>query len=747
MDRRVLRLAPYAIVALAVGYGLFELTPELKPVAFLNDSAFHTEMIRFAAQRIREGHDPLTSWFSPINLGSPAYLHYQSLPSIITAVLSLGIGTVHAYQWTVYLLLATWPISVYIGARLFSLPRFAAAAVAALSPLMVAAPGVGYEWGSYLWIGWGVWTQLWAMWLMPLAWGFTYQAIARRRYLGAAMVCDGLVVCVHYLSGYMMALPIVVLPLIVIGRREFWRWLGRAITVGVGGLLVSSWVVFPVFFNRKWAARNEYLAGTVSANSFGAKRILGWFVNGQLFDNGRLPIMTVLVVIGLVVCLWRWFDDLRARALVALFAVALVAFFGRPTLGVLLDIVPGSADLFLRRFLTGVQMAALLLAGVGAIAVARLAVLVLEGIRDLADQARGGRLAPARGGVGAVVLRLVLAALFVLVYLEPGWTQLAAYARSDGVDISYQVAADDTTGVQVNELIDLALERGGGRIFAGQIGTSLGQTSKVGDVWLYTWLADQGVDAIGFTLRSASLMSNPEQDFYDDNPADYDMFAVRWLLLPSGTTPPVHAALVRNAGLFSLWSLAATQPSTGYVQVVDTQGTIAENRTDIGMQNIELLDSDLAAEGVYPTVAYDGSPAAPPTLPSGARPASSPGQVISSQVRLADGSVRAVVVARRRAVVLLKSSFDPGWHVEVDGRPASTEMVAPALVGVEVGPGRHTVSFTYVGYGGYPFFFVLTALTLLWLLARPFVARRVGRARQWSGPSGDEPPGGWHGWI
>ncbi|HTW98525.1 MAG TPA: YfhO family protein [Acidimicrobiales bacterium] len=732
--RGVSRFAPLLLVALAVGFGLLELRRELTPVAYLNDEAFHTEMVSFALQRLREGHDPLTSWFPLINLGSPVYLHYQSLPSIITALLALltGASALHTFQWTVYLLLATWPISVYLGARLFGLPRWGAAAAAVLAPLVESAGGVGYQWGSYVWYGWGVWTQLWAMWVMPLAWGFTWQAITARRRFALAMLCDGLVVCLHYLSAYMMVLPFIVLPLSVIGRRDFWPWLRRAVVVGIGGVLVSSWVIFPVFLNRRWAARNEALAGGSSANSFGARRILSWLFEGMLFDQGRSwwPVISALLAIGLLACLARARRDLRARALVVLFVVALLAYFGRTTWRALMDVVPGAGDLFMRRFIAGVQLSGLLLAGVGALVVARGATRLVEGFQVLANQAAGRYLV--RPAIGAATY--VLAAL-ALLGLWPAVTQLADYARTDGTAITYQSQQDALEGPDVDELVALAHRRGGGRIFAGVIDSPLGQQNRIADVPIYTWLADEGVDAVGFTLRSASLMSNPEQHFDDANPADYAMFGVAYLILPFGTSPPVAAKLVRTAGDFQLWSVASTVAGTGYVQVVDTQGTITEDRLDVGVQSASFVSSKLAAEGRYPTVAYAGSPAAPPTLAAGATPSGPPGKVLGEpHLELADGFARAVVDANRRAVVLLKVSYDPGWHVEVDGHPAPTEMVAPALLGVTVGPGRHVVTFTYSGYGLYPLFFALSLLTLASMLLLPPIARRVGRA-----PRRDEP--------
>jgi uncharacterized membrane protein YfhO len=70
-------------------------------------------------------------------------------------------------------------------------------------------------------------------------------------------------------------------------------------------------------------------------------------------------------------------------------------------------------------------------------------------------------------------------------------------------------------------------------------------------------------------------------------------------------------------------------------------------------------------------------------------------------------------VAARRSVVLLSASYDPGWQATVDGRPARTVMLAPALVGVTVEPGRHEIVFQYFGYRHYEALFVLALLGIL----------------------------------
>ena len=367
------RFGPWIVVAIAVGYGFFVARAETQVVAYLNDEAYHVGMVEFASTLLRMGRDPLSAWYPLLNLGSPNFLHYQSLPAIVTGAVGIVTGDARTFAWSKYLLLATWPISMYLGSRLLGWGRWTAAAVACASPLIIDAAGVGYGYGSYLWIGWGVWTQLWAMWTLPLAVGFSWQAVTQRRHLVAAVVFTGLTIALHYMTAYPAAIAIVVLGLSGPWTRAFWQRFGRAVVVGALSLGAAAWVLIPVINQGKYAARNEFLQHTVEADSFGARRILSWLVTGQLLDKGRFPILTILLAVGLVACVIRFRRDERYRLLLCLWVVYLVAFFGRPTLGPLINLVPGNKDLFLRRFVCGFDFASLIVIGVGATELARLA--------------------------------------------------------------------------------------------------------------------------------------------------------------------------------------------------------------------------------------------------------------------------------------------------------------------------------------------------------------------------------------
>ena len=193
--------------------------------------------------------------------------------------------------------------------------------------------------------------------------------------------------------------------------------------------------------------------------------------------------------------------------------------------------------------------------------------------------------------------------------------------------------------------------------------------------------------------------------------------------------PPVPAHRVGCSGTYCLWAL----PRPGYIHVYDTTGVLTATRANVGSQSQTLLASPLLGEERDLTVAFNGQAASEPTAGGGATLEGSPGRVITEHADLANGTARAVVTTNRRATVVLSASYDPGWRATVNGRPTPTVMVAPALVGVVVGPGVHTVAFSYGGYGSYDALLVLALAVLVVLALAPTVWRRARH-----GPDGAE---------
>ena len=218
-------------------------------------------------------------------------------------------------------------------------------------------------------------------------------------------------------------------------------------------------------------------------------------------------------------------------------------------------------------------------------------------------------------------------------------------------------------------------------------------------------------------------MTDPEYSFDDTNPGDYPLFGIGYLVVPEGMSAPVPAEHLFCSGPYCLWSL----PMAGYIHVYDTTGVLTANRADVGSRSVTLLASPLLEEGRDLTVAFNGAPASAPSARDVTALRGRPGRVIVQHADLANGQAHAVVRTNRTATVVLSASYDPGWHASVDGRSVPTVMVAPALVGVVVGPGTHTVAFSYGGYGSYTALFVLALTVLVLLVVAPLIWRQIRR--------------------
>jgi hypothetical protein len=347
----------------------------------------------------------------------------------------------------------------------------------------------------------------------------------------------------------------------------------------------------------------------------------------------------------------------------------------------------------------GVHLAGIFIAGVG---LAWLLGHAYDAVRAFAP-----RRSFAAAGVACVALPIAA--------LAPAWTERASYDRHGDALMRVQEAADAAEGRDVDRLVAIVKDRGGGRVYAGLRGNWGGQY-VVGYVPLHAWLADRDVDAIGFTFRTiASLSTDVEAAFDETNPADYQMLNVRYLILPADRKPSVPATLVISSGRHRLWEVK----TSGYVQVVDRSAAISADRADMATAMRGFMGSDLASRGIYPGVAFAGAAGSPPTFTGATPPHGPAGTVVAQTQFLENGVFTATVDAKRRAVVLLKASFDPRWTATVDGRRVQPTMMAPSLVGVDVPAGEHGVRFEYEPYARYPLLLILGAITLLGLTLVP----------------------------
>ena len=385
---------------------------------------------------------------------------------------------------------------VYWSARLLGWSRWVAAAAAVVSPLVVSAPATATSTASYTWQGWGVYSQLWAMWLLPLAWGSRGGPSHTGGRYAAAAAALALTIACHFITGYL--------------ARAHRRRLGaraRRLVVPASGsagrrssssssLLIASWVLVPLIARHEVDDPERVLQGLdLSTTRTAPQKVLRLAVHGarcsttgasrsSRCSSSPAPSSARLRALA---------TRAHARSSAPSCSACSCSSAGRRWAAVL-DLLPGIKDIQIHRFVIGVHLAGILLAGVGL-------AWILRQAFSLAASMSPARFVPLAG---------VIAVVAGFVVLSPAWTERAHDDAAAARLIERQRRSDATDGRDVERLAAIVKACGDGRVYAGLRATG-GSSTRSETVPMHAYLADLDVDAIGFTFRTiASLSTDPE---------------------------------------------------------------------------------------------------------------------------------------------------------------------------------------------------------------------------------------------
>jgi hypothetical protein len=221
------------------------------------------------------------------------------------------------------------------------------------------------------------------------------------------------------------------------------------------------------------------------------------------------------------------------------------------------------------------------------------------------------------------------------------------------------------------------------------------------------------IEAVTPPYNSLSLSSDLLWDFDYRRADDYDLFNVRYAVLPAQLAAPSFLAPIARTQRYVLYGA----PSTGYAEyVTSTRREAVGTSTALVRANRPwVLAADRAQRGFiqwdYPASTIGGAPSLPACAGGTTRDeAIRPGRL---DVRASCGSA---------GTLLLKVTYDPGWRVTIDGAPADTVMLSPAYLGVVVPAGSHAVAAKYTSA---PAKTPLLILGLLALVAAVPITRRL----------------------
>ncbi len=162
-------------------------------------------------------------------------------------------------------------------------------------------------------------------------------------------------------------------------------------------------------------------------------------------------------------------------------------------------------------------------------------------------------------------------------------------------------------------------------------------------------------------------------------PSTVHLMGVRWLTVPDGVPPPLPVRRFQQGPGYRLYELANWEPR---VSVTDAWRVVKDS--DAALQTVGSPGFDPAAEAVL-----EADPGVPRSLM---------GPVEAGTGSYAESDpehVRVGVDAVDPSIVVIRTSYDPGWHATVDGRPAPVLAADGWLQGVAVGAGHHEIRLTY----------------------------------------------------
>ncbi|HYB43286.1 MAG TPA: hypothetical protein VEL75_16015, partial [Candidatus Methylomirabilis sp.] len=527
--RRWSSLALALLVLAPMAFNAIALWPEVaRPVPSLNDDAVHFLMVQRGSEALASGASPFDNWEPELELGFPIFFYYQHVPHLAVVLLHRlllkRVDLLTLFNLVRYLLLVGLPLTVYWSMRRMGFSAVAAAVSAACASLLSGNHRYGFEYESYIWRGFGMYTQLWATHLSFISLACLYRLVDRGTGYAAAIVSAALLAVSHLIYTYMMAITGVVLLLVGLSRSNAKARVARLAVAGVCAGAIGAYVALPFILEKAFLTASPYLQRW-KYDSFGAREILLWLVNGDLLDYGRLPVITVLLALGIAsACLGR---GRLERFTLILFAVWLALYFGRPTWGRLVDLLPMHEGLLLHRFIGPVDVAAIFLVGLGG-----------EWLwRQCAPLGERWR-AP-------------VVACAVLVLLIPAFRERREFYSFNTAWIERTrraIAADGDAQTILATLRALPP----GRTYAG-LREGWGKDLRFEDVKFTDLLTFYQIPAASPPYSSWSLNADLVWHFDEKNPAHYNLLNVRYVVAPAGLAMPAFLRPLKQTRRYTLY--------------------------------------------------------------------------------------------------------------------------------------------------------------------------------------------------
>ncbi len=741
-------VTPVVICALlsAVAFNLWHLFPETTGGAIpWNDRVAHLLLIDSVVDAITHGNDITDPWHGSLSLGFPLFHHYQHLPHVFVALIHILtfkiFPVIDMMRWATYLLLSLFPLSIYWSLRRFSFDPLTCGMGGLLASLIgsdILDNFGGFGYVNYTFEGLGLYTQLWGMVLLPIALALGYQTIRTGQgYFWATLLLSATLMS-HLLYGYMAFLTLGFLTFVpntqvslnkslVIAIWKHWQ---RLTVLFVLVVSVTLYFIVPFVLDREHFDTTPFFQANL--DSFGHQVVLEALVKGNLYDLDRFPSFSILVFAGMATCIFYRHKNRYLIPLV-MFLLWLLLFFGRPTWGSAIDLLPFSQNIHMHRFIAGVHLSGILLAATALAIPWRWAV----------SQGNG------RYIVGALALTLLV--------LSPIYIERRAYLSDNAVVKQANQQDLNAERDDIDNIIKTLKGLPPGRVYAGlrpfdsspEFGDRWGLRYQIGATPVADILGSAGLDVFGSSVIRYSLASRVIGSFNENSPEQYNLFNIRYVVIPEKSEVPDFMKPVKQFGRHRIYQVE----TTGYFDLVGSHLEFTGEQSAHSSAAQAWLGSGLLELKRHPEVSINGSPkhqdrgTRPSTVISGTSMStesslSSPIELSSYIAQASAGPSRGSIIfedmgtnyysttvdVERESMLLLKVSYHPNWRATIDESEADPVMLMPGFTGIQLAPGEHKVTMEYRSRDLRK---ILLGLGLLILLSIGLLEKRSATVSAW----------------
>jgi hypothetical protein len=366
----------------------------------------------------------------------------------------------------------------------------------------------GIEYMSYIWEGVGLYTQLWAMFFLPLALAEMYRTVVKGDgSLFWSVLLTIIVTLSHPIYGYVLIISSILFLFLTLDGKEIVSKAKRLLPVLILTALTTAYFFIPFFIDKLYLNRS-LLEDPAKYTSYGFVSVLNTFLSGNLLDYNRLPILTILFMISLVFVIGYYREEKYGMLLLVTFFWFII-YFGPALWGnFVYTVLPFSYDIQYHRFVGIVQIGAVMITGAGLS-------LALNRVKD--------RFNPSAALiVGIVILLALTPVLFERVHYYKLNTDLRWSTKW-----AFIINNEDVTNIE-NTLDTLPP----GRVYAGMMHEfGVHPDYMIGNVPVYSLLPQLGFDSFSYAYTAFPLITDVRLYFDNTKPEQYNLFNIRYVLL------------------------------------------------------------------------------------------------------------------------------------------------------------------------------------------------------------------------